>query len=78
MPDPELLLLDPEASLDDCGLLPNVSLLPSEKLVALRARLLRSLLFPLPPASRATGLSRSTPNCSKERLKEVVVEGMES
>ena len=64
--------LDPEAIVERWEL--SAESLPSEKLLALRALLFRSLFPPLPPASVAPpGLSRSNPNCSKERLKEVVL-----
>jgi len=66
---------DPEAIVDD-----PVDSLPSEKLLELRARLFRSFpLLPLPPASaEPTGLSTSTPNCSKDLLKFVVLGCRES
>jgi len=63
-------LLEPEVNVDDCEL--AVESVLSEKLLSLRARLLRSFLsFELLPLT-STGLARSNPNCSKERLKEVV------
>jgi hypothetical protein len=75
-PDEELELEAPD---EDWELPMDIS--SSEKLLALRARLLRS--FPSLPLLLAvsmplpwTGLSsRSKPNCSKERLKEVALAG---
>jgi hypothetical protein len=60
-----------EASIDECEL--SVESVLSEKLVSLLARLLRSLPSLEPPSLPSIGLARSKPNCSKDRLKDVVL-----
>lgn len=74
----ELLELDsdPEAKVEAVFLEASVVSLLWERLLELRARLLRSfpLSVVLPPASvTPTGLSKSKPNCSKDLLKVAVL-----
>lgn len=61
-------LEEAEATMDDCELS-----VESEKLVSLRARLLRSFPSFWLPSLPSTGLGKSKPNCSKDRLKDVVL-----
>lgn len=69
--------MDVDATVDDCELPTDSSL--SEKLLALLALLLRSFLLVEPllllSVPTTTGLSKSKPNCSNERLKDVVLAG---
>ncbi len=72
----------PELAVDDLELMEVDS---TERLLALLARLLRSRLSVFaaerpaldPGSPPLVGLSRSKPNCSKERLKEVVLVGID-
>ena len=75
---PDGLASPEETTVEDLELLEEI--LWADTLLALLARLLRSLRPPLsveldPTSLPVVGLSKSNPNCSKDRLKDVAFAG---